>query len=77
MNYDESPYRPTPKVMFQKLNIMRQAAIDMHCCAMCGGEAGVFADEMSARDYRITGLCQSCQNDTYDTNEVYGDTGER
>ena len=64
-------------MLFRLIEATRQAAIDMRCCVMCGGEAELFADEASARDYKITGLCQHCQNDTYDMDEVYGDTGER
>lgn len=28
----------------------------------CGGPATDFTDELSAREYRISGLCQSCQD---------------
>jgi hypothetical protein len=79
MNYDETDWRPTHvKGLFKKHFILRDEAIKMRMCCACGGEAEIFADDLSARDYTITGLCQNCQNDMYSTNgEEYADTGER
>lgn len=31
----------------------------------CGGEAVEFRDEASTREYRISGLCQSCQDGVF------------
>jgi len=36
----------------------------------CGGPAMVFRDPLSAREYRITGMCQKCQD------EFFGNGGE-
>ncbi len=33
----------------------------------CGGEAGEFRDELSEREYRISGLCQECQDSVFGT----------
>lgn len=31
----------------------------------CGGPATDFTDDVSAREYRISGLCQSCQDNIF------------
>ena len=90
MNYDESDWRPRvvtvdkatyanlEKEMFRKHFVTRELSIAMQCCFSCGGEAEVFADELGARDYLISGLCQNCQDDYYaPLEEDYADTGER
>lgn len=35
----------------------------------CGGSATAFRDELSAREYRISGLCQACQDRVFGHNE--------
>lgn len=34
-------------------------------CSFCGGEVEGFRDRLSAREYRISGLCQDCQDETF------------
>ena len=34
-------------------------------CVECGKPAKVFKDDISAREYRISGLCQECQDDFF------------
>ncbi len=36
-----------------------------HTCASCKGPAETFDDTLSAREYSISGLCQTCQNDVF------------
>ena len=43
----------------------RQEAIDEGVCATCGEKASKFRDEVSEREYQISGMCQSCQDDTF------------
>ena len=31
----------------------------------CGGPAAEFRDELSAKEYRISGLCQQCQDSVF------------
>lgn len=31
----------------------------------CGGDAKVFKDALSEREYTISGLCQSCQDEVF------------
>ena len=38
------------------------------CCPPpigCGGEANTFKDELSKREYSISGLCQKCQDSIF------------
>lgn len=34
-------------------------------CPMCGGDIGEFKDEISKREYEISGLCQKCQDGVF------------
>jgi len=43
-------------------------------CTNCGKDAGFFKDEVSLREYEISGLCQECQDKVFDENEY--DDGE-
>lgn len=44
----------------------------------CGGPATEYRDDLSAREYRISGLCQTCQDAVFGTEdeEVYEDGNE-
>ena len=84
MNYDKGPWvpRPVDTLPFAFLKVPRDTAIEMKCCARCGGEAEFFADFISEREYGITGYCQSCQDEAYAMMEEqedheYADTGDR
>lgn len=37
----------------------------------CGGDASEFRDELSAREYRISGMCQRCQDRTFGSEEEW------
>jgi uncharacterized CHY-type Zn-finger protein len=34
-------------------------------CIICGEKAEVFRDEMSYKEYDMSGLCQNCQDKTF------------
>ena len=34
-------------------------------CVYCRGKAKVFKDELSEKEYKISGLCQRCQDETF------------
>lgn len=40
-------------------------AIKKEMCVQCGAKAINFKDELSAKEYSLTGLCQECQNVLY------------
>jgi len=35
-------------------------------CVQCGGTSRVFYDAISLKEYAISGLCQSCQDEVFD-----------
>ena len=45
----------------------RSDAIAENTCVMCGCPAGVFTDEISRKEYGISGMCQPCQDITFGT----------
>lgn len=40
----------------------RSECIKQEICVTCGGEAKEFDDSLSLREYKISGMCQNCQN---------------
>jgi hypothetical protein len=49
----------------------RTEAIKSNICIFCGKDSALFRDEISITKYKITGLCQKCQDDTdEDDNEA-------
>ena len=40
-------------------------AIKTNTCIKCSNPAGEFKDELSRKEYTISGLCQSCQEEIY------------
>jgi hypothetical protein len=67
----EEIMKPTKKaVAVEKfLNTMtvipRMNAIENNVCALCGKDASKFKDEISVREFAISGLCQSCQDEVF------------
>ncbi len=43
----------------------RKVAMDNQMCVMCGNDANHFADELSRKEYGISGMCQSCQDGVF------------
>ena len=61
---------PSPRpVDFLFPEAKRQEAIMLGFCALppfgCGKPVTGFSDELSAREYKISGLCQTCQNEVF------------
>ena len=40
-------------------------SIKADLCVFCGKEAKTFRDDLSLKEYTISGLCQSCQDDVF------------
>lgn len=55
--------------LFTLLGFSRRATILADRCAPepygCGGEAKDFRDELSRKEYSISGLCQRCQDEIF------------
>jgi len=45
--------------------IDRREVIRSNKCVECGGDALEFDDELSRKEYTISGLCQQCQNNVF------------
>lgn len=43
----------------------RRGSIVANKCSWCGGDASVFRNEKSRREYTISGFCQECQDKTF------------
>jgi hypothetical protein len=43
----------------------RMSSIASLICVCCGGDASVFKDELSKREFTISGMCQVCQDKTF------------
>ena len=43
----------------------RTKAIEQDICVACGGDAKVFDTDLSRVEYRISGLCQVCQDKVF------------
>ena len=43
----------------------RRGSILADVCAWCGKPAQWFRDDLSCWEYRISGLCQTCQDETF------------
>ncbi|HET7713344.1 MAG TPA: hypothetical protein VFK94_02850 [Patescibacteria group bacterium] len=57
--------------------LTRLEAIDQAKCVTCPTEGPVeFRDQLSVKEYNITGMCQECQDDMYDHINGAGTAGE-
>jgi uncharacterized CHY-type Zn-finger protein len=45
-------------------------AIKNRKCVLCGEDVGEFRDELSIKEYGISGMCQSCQDDVFGGSDV-------
>lgn len=45
---------------------MRRLVIVVGLCVDCGGQALKFDDELSKKEYSISGLCQKCQDEVFE-----------
>lgn len=46
--------------------VSRKGAVAEGSCTTCKGEATSFKDEISRKEYTISGMCQSCQDSIFD-----------
>jgi len=45
--------------------ISRQEAMELKVCTYCKGPISHFRDTLSVKEYRINGLCQTCQDQVF------------
>lgn len=63
--FDESLTKTIDGVSKKLFGKTRTEALDTHTCISCNKPAIEFRDEKSAVEWRITGLCQKCQDDFF------------
>ena len=60
---------PTPKhpdmEKFLENTYGRTTAITTNKCVICGGDATEFRNPLSLKEYKISGMCQKCQDETF------------
>ena len=44
----------------------RKESFDKLLCVICGKAASSFDNLVAAKEYKISGLCQTCQNEVFD-----------
>ena len=45
----------------------RATSVAANTCAVCNGVADSFADDLSKREYKISGMCQKCQDAVFNS----------
>jgi hypothetical protein len=56
----ELSQRPFARILPESVN-----KIKANKCPTCGKEIGEFRNEMSKREYNISGMCQKCQDSVF------------
>ena len=62
------PTKKNPAIRGLQSDIMGvsvPASIEGDGCVSCRGPAASFRDELSHREFRISGLCQACQDNVF------------
>lgn len=62
---DDALTKTVDGVSKQLFGKTRTEALDTHTCISCRKPAIEFKDQRSAAEWRITGLCQKCQDDVF------------
>lgn len=47
----------------------RSESIAQRICVMCGEQAVLFSDELSVKEFYISGMCQKCQDSVFGESE--------
>ena len=57
---------PNVEAMLSKLTgVSRVGAVAENSCVTCKGEAKDFRDDLSLKEYTISGMCQECQDSIF------------
>jgi len=70
--YDLSATFKHPEIesLLSKLTgVSRVGAVAEASCVTCEGEASSFRDDVSRKEYTISGMCQSCQDSLFGVEE--------
>ena len=60
------PSEKSPKMTeFLEKSFGRTTAITNNTCTWCGGIATDFKDQLSVKEFTISGFCQKCQDEAF------------
>ena len=63
---DASKKSPVIESLLTSLTgVSRVGAVQEASCVTCGGEARIFRDEISRKEYTISAMCQDCQDKVF------------
>jgi len=57
---------PLNKLMSEMQGKDRVSTIEANKCMTCDGTATSFKDDLSINEYKISGMCQSCQDGVFE-----------
>ena len=63
---DDNMVEVVNRVGKQLFGKTRTRALDTHTCICCGKPAIDFKDQKSEVEWRLTGLCQKCQDEVFE-----------
>ena len=67
---DASKKSPVIEALLSSLTgVSRVGAVQEASCVTCGGEARVFRDDLSRKEYTISAMCQDCQDKVFGCEE--------
>ena len=46
--------------------VSRATSIAQNVCVCCKGDASTFTDELSIKEFTISGMCQTCQDEVFE-----------
>jgi len=52
-------------ITFANFGRARSLSIAGRSCVICGGRADTFKDELSKKEFGISGMCQACQDQVF------------
>ena len=66
---DKIEVNPTFESVLEEVSkefaVPRSVARNNKTCVMCGGDASVFRDAVSTKEYTLSGMCQGCQDEIF------------
>ena len=63
---DASKKSPVIEALLSSLTgVSRVGAVHEASCVTCGGEARIFRDDLSRKEYTISAMCQDCQDSVF------------
>ena len=70
MNNEATPKAQAIESLLSALTgVSRVGSVHEASCVMCGGEARMFRDDLSRKEYAISAMCQDCQDKVFGSEE--------